>query len=319
MGDPKPLKSLVKKEIRIVLNKDNIGSFKRLEHARPIDEANLASLVKALKAGVHFETPLCFNDLSTGSTLKGRVIDGGHRLTAIARVINDDPAFSIEVLCHVYEHLDDAAERKVYDTWNAGRRESIADRIHVNQVDYPLLLSMQKWFPAPVVLYGPKRKQRAFRFVPLVQAYLNRLSPWRRVMRTVDFLERAKLLGDDAYEYLKDFGTDFIEGVGDPTGDNFFARPLGLEVTMKIHACNIEAGTLERKDIVQRWRAKVSNDPTIRNMIATSSIVNIPTICDLAVAAMNRGYFRHLALTPTNFAKRVEEAKRRTKDEADEA
>lgn len=298
------IKPLVRKEVRVAIDRHNIHQFKKLEHARPLDRKNVASLITLLRSGGHFETPMCVNDVSETGRERFRLIDGGHRLAAIEAMVKEDTGFSIEVLWHVYDHLDGVQERQVYTLWNRGKRQSIADRVHVNQVDYPIYQLIEKWFPAPVTLYGPREKQRAFPFMPLMRAYEGRLLPYHVVTRTEDFLERLKSYGEGEYEYLKAFAGDFLSAFGDPLRSNPFTRAISIEALVKVHACNLIEKILERKDIALRWRVKVANDGTIRNLIATSSTSGIPAICQAMVAAMNRSYYRRLAITPEEYVKR---------------
>lgn len=289
---------------KIIIDRKNLRWFKMLEHARPIRPDHVNSIYRALKAGQHFEAPLVVNDLSTADRSRYKLIDGSHRMEAIKKWIMEDVDASVEVIFHIYRGLSEEDERFIYEQWNRGKSASWADRIYVNQEDYPILAMMKKDFPAPVVLYGLKKGAKGFRFLTLLSAYKSRFAVGTTGVNTNDILNFAKSVGAPDHEYLKQYAVDFTEAFGDPTKLNVWNKFAPSLTLMKIYACNLDIQTLRRDEIVARWRGKVANDSMLRELAAVSGTGTILQLAENIVAAMNKGFPKRQAITPKEWGER---------------
>jgi hypothetical protein len=243
---------------------------------------------------------MAVNDLSEGGKNKYRLIDGHHRLEAIARFIKLNPTARVEVLFIVYDHLNEEEEKEVYRLLNKGRRQSLDDFIHVQQADFPILGWMQKDFPAKVKVYPLKGTEQGFKFWHLMQAYLLRFSAGGGGAGRQESLERIKRFTVEDYKSLKTFAEDFIAAFGLPTkGSNPFATSVSISCVAKTYYCNLEE--LSRVEIRERWQARVSTDPAVKQIMATQALSAARLLTETMVAAMNRGYRTKLAITPAEY------------------
>ena len=131
---------------KIVIDKQSIRKFDvNEEERRRIRSGQVKKLVQLMKEGKHFESPFVVNLRNNG---KWRVIDGNHRLEAISQILDEDPAFKIEIEFAEY-NVDERGEkairnveREIFSLWNKGLRESADDFLkqHFKTIPYGELM-----------------------------------------------------------------------------------------------------------------------------------------------------------------------------------
>lgn len=112
----------------------------------------------------HFDSPIVvnvvdgrhFQEEESIELNKRRVIDGNHRMDAIAEKLKRDENFRIVITIAEYKNLDRAEERKVYTKWNKGTPESATDHLkwHFKTIPYGEQMLRQ----LPVDIYGTDKK-----------------------------------------------------------------------------------------------------------------------------------------------------------------
>lgn len=112
----------------------------------------------------HFDSPIVVNVVDARhfqeeeriDNDKRRVIDGNHRMDAIAEKIHRDEDFRITITIAEYKNLNRAEERQVYSKWNKGTPESATDYLkwHFKTIPYGQMMLRQ----LPVEIYGTDKK-----------------------------------------------------------------------------------------------------------------------------------------------------------------
>jgi hypothetical protein len=112
----------------------------------------------------HFDSPIVVNVVDDRHFQeeervefgKRRVIDGNHRMDAIAEKLLRDSDFRIVITIAEYKNLNRAEERQVYTKWNKGTPESATDYLkwHFKTIPYGKQMLNQ----LPVEIYGNDKK-----------------------------------------------------------------------------------------------------------------------------------------------------------------
>lgn len=182
----------------IILDKESINLID-LPNQRQIRGNQVNSILRRLRQGEHFDSMFVVN--VNNGTKRIRVIDGGHRTTALKKFFEEQPDKKIKVSMVVYKDLLPEDERKIYTKWNLGVKQSIDDFINSYKIEIPEFESILE--ELPVSVYGSKNKMR-LRYI--VSAYfvskqnnfvgVNHLTPFQ-------FIEQMKKLTYDDVESMK--------------------------------------------------------------------------------------------------------------------
>jgi hypothetical protein len=295
------------KVIRIVIDRTNYTLFKMLPTARELSPAQVSKLLDLMRSGRHFLTPMAVNETTKSGKKSYVVIDGGHRLAAIGKVIDEDPNFRIEVEFHVFDHLNDQESRAVFDAWNENLRQTQMSRLWVNQRDYPIVALLHKDFPIKVTFEQSVGKGAAFRASPLLigigswgKAYLR--AGGKEFYRSVAEIEPAD------HALAKEFASDFLSAFGEPGYANPFSKSAPVIALLRVWRANVPPGLngdtgekIGREETVRRWKSHLAENPTARQRIlslrgtAASSQVE-----GVIVEVMNRGEGRLVATAPSS-------------------
>jgi hypothetical protein len=281
---------------KYLLTKGEMKMMERMEHARPIREKQVKSLLAALKRGAHFDAPLVVNETIKDGERNMRVLDGNHRLEAVKLYLKEHPESSIQVLLLIYDNLTEEEERAVFIRHNLTIHVTLSDRVEVTQDDFPIYKMMRRNFPTSVTTCGPKAGQQGLKFINLITAYATRLNTGPSSGRANEVLNRAKLYGKQDYETMSAFVEDFVAAFAQPARENRFSTKPGLVALFRVWSANLE--TLGRGEICKRWSTRVIDDANVRNWIMARGLGNVREIQNAIVSAMNRGRNRPLALTP---------------------
>ncbi len=138
---------------KVLINANNIKSFVRISEKRKIRTGKVKEICSQLLAGKHFETQLAINRKNN----KDDLIDGNHRIMAIEQAIEKDSNFKIEVWIAYYDNLNAEEERKKFETWNVGTKQSSDDFLKVYWDTIPLRKQIEK-IPTSIYLSDKKIK-----------------------------------------------------------------------------------------------------------------------------------------------------------------
>ena len=178
----------------IILDKDSMELIE-LVNQRQIRQTQVNSILRSLKKGEHFDSMFVVN-VNNGKK-KVRVIDGGHRTTAL-----DKYFAKVRVSMAVYKDLTAHEEKIVYTKWNLGVKQTIEDFINSYRSEIPLYDYMLEMLP--VSIYGSKNKMR-LRYI--VDAYLSsKTDPYSSYLgfSKMEWVEALKKINDADIESMND-------------------------------------------------------------------------------------------------------------------
>jgi len=117
-----------------VISIKNINNFQLLDsnHIRRLREPKVKQIIKLLKAGKNFDAPIVVTKNGQTTT-----IDGQHRMTAIRKMIDDDPTWGIEVSLYQYENKNTKEQGILFKNWNSGTPQSTDDFIQMFSTTLP--------------------------------------------------------------------------------------------------------------------------------------------------------------------------------------
>lgn len=279
-------KTIIKKGYTSTLftvNKENIEDFELLPNHRQLREAQIARIHLQLKQGQHFESQVVINQRGK----KMRIIDGGHRITAISRFLDEFLDKQIEINMAVYKDLTDDEELKIFSLWNKGINQSPDDYLNLRKEEIPLLKLLEKDFPCKVTIYSPKD---GIKFKTLIAAYLGALllqKPNSYDNKIDKIIEKAKALGHRDHRFLKSFIEGFITVFGAPSKKNPFSSYVLFTAFMRVYYDNIyEQG----ETFWDKVREEVYPNPIIRNysITGTGRMYIEPCVNEM-LKALNKG------------------------------
>ena len=219
-----------------MINKENIEDFEFLPTHRKLREAQINRILKQLKDGKHFESQIVVNQRGK----KMRIIDGGHRITAINMFLEESPAKQIEVNMAVYRDLNDEQEREAFGLWNKGINQSPDDYLNMRKDEIPIIKLLEKDFPCRVSVYTPQGE--GIKFKTLIAAYLGALllqRPGTYDSSVENVIEKSKELGHKDLKFLKYFMTGFIDVFGMPSNKNAFSAYTVITALMRVYYDNV--------------------------------------------------------------------------------
>jgi len=165
---------------------------------RQIRETQVNRILRQLRDGIHFDSMLVVN--VNNGTKKIRIIDGGHRVTALTKYFEEFPDRKVKVSLVVYKDLSEESERKIYTKWNLGAKQTLDDFINSYKKEIhefeDIILEL------PVAVYPSKNKMR-LRYV--ISAYFSSKNKnFHGVTYTaMEFIEQMKKLTYDDVESIK--------------------------------------------------------------------------------------------------------------------
>ena len=213
------------------------------------------TIFENLTDGKHFDSSFVVNEKNG----KFRLIDGNHRYEAIVKYLNANPENRVEVLLHIYENLDDEAEKYLYTMYNLGRKQSTNDFVQQYKDEIPVwkLISDQTKFPVKVTVYGGVG---SISFYKLVGAYLACLKPRFQggyIGKPLDFIYETKNLGHSDINLMAQFMREFLQAFG-PVRNNVWMRTTPLNAIMRIWVDNRDHMLPEL--MVNLFRRRLAND-----------------------------------------------------------
>lgn len=268
-----------------VVDRDNINDFELLPNHRLIRESQVDRIYKALKNGGHFESQVVINQKGR----KKRIIDGGHRINAIKRFLDEFPSKRIEVNMAVYDNLSDDQEMEIFTIWNKGIKQSPDDYLNMRKEEIPLFKLLEKEYPCKVTIYSPQGD--GIRFKTLVSSYLGALllkKPGSYDHSIDTIIEKAKNLGHKDYKTLHRFMEGFISVFGKPSKSNPFSSYALFHALMRVYHDNVyEQGEQYFWDKV---KSSVYPSPVMRNfsMSGASRAIIEPAVSEM-LKLLNKG------------------------------
>lgn len=207
---------------KIRVNKENISTkFQKLSNRRDIRNGTVNSLLKVLRNGKHFETPLVCNRINNTF----RLLDGNHRLEAIEKYFSLFPRRKVELFVFYYEDLSEDEEKAIYTKWNLGSKQSTNDFVKQYWEDIPIAKLFEKnGFPYPVKHCW---SAKAMEFKLLVGGYLSKNNEkFSGGFRSgaIKFIEEAKNLDISDYNVIKQFLKEYISVFGLPNRKNMYYK-----------------------------------------------------------------------------------------------
>ena len=246
------------------INKSTIKEFIFLKNKRRVVEAQVKSILKLLKNGRHFESPIVvdrkFNSF--------RVIDGTHRLVAIQRMIDVDENFKITILLISYPALDDDSEIAVFRKWNVGRAQtmddfiqSIADRVEFIQL-------VRNDFPIEVTIYK-KRSSISFRQLINCMVCAEKRIIQGTGLNKSNFIAILSSINDENYKRLKDWINAYKGIFGEPSTRNPYYSSGFLNAMTYVYYNYFEDG------ITDRIKKKILGDEELLEIaVSTNRVAN---------------------------------------------
>ena len=193
---------------------------------------------------------------------------------------------------HVFDHLEEAEEFRLFEEYNNVRKVTVTQIIGVEREIIPLagMLERKRGFPCNVYFdrVGPKGEGVVFQ--KLAFAYLTRLNSshgsWDARM-----LEQVKALDERDYEVIRTFVGDIIPIFGAPAFDNlWFQRQAVLTTLARVYFCN--APRLGRAEVLRRLKAKVLQNASVLAALALvkGSPAHAGRLNEAIVGACNIGF-----------------------------
>lgn len=197
------------------LSRETINRFVFLSNRRRLSNANLNSLVRTLKSGKHFDSPIV---VSKEEGLY-HVIDGNHRVEAFKTILSRVPNFKLEILLITYNRLDDDEKISVFRRWNVGRPQSTDDFIQSVAHNIDIIRWIKKDFPIPVSIY---RKVDTIHIRTLLSGYLAAKKEDRTFgsYNRSNFTDAIKTFDREDYDFVYEFSRRFKDVFGIPSRIN---------------------------------------------------------------------------------------------------
>src|SRR3990167_6118047 len=155
-----------------------LNKLRKLEHARLVSASKVKELLAVLKQGKPMRGVFVVNNVSDGRGERYRLLDGNHRLTAYLMLAEENPQVEVELEFHVFDHLEEAEEFRLFEEYNNVRKVTVTQIIGVEREIIPLagMLERKRGFPCNVYFdrVGPKGEGVVFQ--KLAFAYLTRLN-----------------------------------------------------------------------------------------------------------------------------------------------
>ena len=219
----------------LVIDKSNIEDFELLPNHRHLRNAQVGRIYQALKKGKHFESQIVVNQKGR----KMQLIDGGHRISAIAGFLKEFPDKQIEVNMAVYDNLDEEGIKEVFSIWNKGIKQSPEDYINLRKNEIPIWKLLSNSFPCKVSIYS--QKGDFIKFKTLLGAYMGAvyLNEPNSYDGNIDiFIKKSKELGHKDYKFLSRFIEGFGSVFGNPSNTNPFSSYVIFNALMRVYYDN---------------------------------------------------------------------------------
>lgn len=245
-----------------------LNRLRKLEHARPVSANKVKELLAVLQQGKPLRGVYVVNNVSDGRGERYRLLDGNHRLTAYLMFAEEHPLTEFELEFHVYDHLGEAEEFRLFEEYNNVRKVTVTQIIGVEREIIPIagLMEKRRGFPCNVYFdrCGPKGEGVVFQ--KLAFAYLTRLNSshgsWDARM-----LEQVKALDERDYAVIKTFIEDIIPVFGAPAFDNLWLQRQAVLTTIaRVYFCNVPR--LGRQEVLRRLKAKVLQNASVLAALA---------------------------------------------------
>lgn len=210
------------------INSQTINQFYLVDNRRRLRVGQMCKIKKMIQNRDNFDSPIIVNEILGVK----RVVDGQHRITAIREILKFLHDFKIDILLVTYTSLNIDQERDIFKKWNSGTRQSSEDFIQMWVEDIPMYKKMQN-FPVKVSIY---QEEGCIKFRQLVCSYIQSKNKSLKIWPTaVDFIEKAKKLENEDYDFLLDFIKEFVEYAGPIKKDNPFLMTTPFSVIMFLY------------------------------------------------------------------------------------
>ena len=271
---------------KLILDKDNIGQFVRLDNARDVRMSNVKKLATILSAGKHFDTPIMCNLVGK----KLRLLDGNHRVEAIKIFLERYPGRRVEVELCIYDNLNEEEEKAKYTLWNLGTKQTTNDVVkqywaNINITKY---LEQPK-FPCDVSHSWSGKNMEFKQLITPYIAHKMGMTSWSA--SAFKFIDAAQGLGLKDVNILKAFMQDFINVFGIPNRKNIHFKRNIFTSIISIWLNNYQ--NFSSQEIVKRFE-KIRNGERVHYWSTSFGRESTEhAIVDLR-NAMNKGYVKNL-------------------------
>jgi len=262
-----------------VISEDNIKDFSILENARKLRSNKVSSLKRLILKGDHFDAPIVVNKNG-----KLRVIDGQHRISAIKKAIETDPEFSISVLLVIYKGLSEKEERKIFNKWNIGQKQTSDDFVQMHKDEISIIKRMDKIFPVNWSIY---KNKDAMHFKLLIGSYISArdFKMGGYMGGNEKFVDDAMELGLKDYEFLSRFVQEYVKDVFGEDFTNTFMNTTPFVAVMYLYLHNCKK--ISSEDFWERFRRKVMTSNDIQDMCRHGGRTVAKYVTDQMAIAMN--------------------------------
>jgi hypothetical protein len=251
------------KTVKTTLSKSNLDMFARMTNRRDIRNSNVRKLLRVLEKGKNFETPFA-------TSKKGGIhylLDGNHRFEAITEYLDKYPQRKVEVAIFSYENLTPVEEKEMYTKWNSGTKQNTNDFIKQYWDSIPITAMMvAEDFPVRVNHKWIKNEP-AIEFKILVSEYICRNKKKFEggfQGSATDFVEEAKKLNEDDYNYIKAYLKEYIEIFGVPNNENMHYSQAPFFALMRIWYDNVAVKGISK---IKKEFIKMRGGPNIVNYV----------------------------------------------------
>lgn len=265
------------------------GTFELLTNRRNIAQSVVNRIFENLMSGKHFDSSFVVNQRNS----KFRLIDGNHRYEAIVKYLGANPENRVEVLLHIYEGLDDDAEKSLYTLYNLGRKQSTNDFIQQYKEEIPIwkIIINQTKFPVKVTVYGGIGSISFYKIVGAYVASLKPRFPGGYIGRPLDFVYEAKNLGHSDLNLMAEFMKEFLQAFG-PIRNNVWLKTTPINAIMRIWMDNRDH--IKPDVMVSLFRKKLANDALAVDLGKASGLGACKYARDKYLIMLNEGRSREL-------------------------
>lgn len=214
---------------QITIGAHNISAFQGPENRRRLSSAQVKSLHGLLQRNGHFDSPLVLNQKDNVN----RVLDGNHRIEAIARIINRKPTFTIDTLCVIYQDLGEDDEIAIFKRWNVGRPQSMDDFLQSIAKKYAILKKFMSEVPIKITIYKQKDSITLRNVLNALIAANNR-DENGSALRRENFIKEIEGLTKNDLAFIQEFFMRHREHCGDPRPKCTYFTPIVLNALMYI-------------------------------------------------------------------------------------
>lgn len=274
-----------------VVDKKTINDFELLHNHRKLRQPQVERIYNVLKSGKHFESPIVVNQRGK----KLRIIDGGHRITAMNKYFDTFPDKEVEINMALYTELDDTSEAEVFGVWNKGIKQSPDDYINLKKHEIHIYKLLQD-YPCKVSVYSPN--EDGIKFKILIGAYMGALflnTPNSYDANINTFIEKAKDFGHKDHKFLTRFMEGFISVFGSPNNKNSFSSYVVFNSIMRVYFDNFY--TQGESYFWNKMKSNVYPSSTVRqySLSAHSRLLIEPCINEM-LRLLNKGKRTNLFL-----------------------